>query len=411
MKQQLQAAQALAAGIKALPSRTTSFAATQAAWRFLANPRVTLPHLVEPLRDAGRQAVTASTASHVLLVHDWSFLAFPTHTGKTDRVSAGPAPALGYDLATALLVDAATGDPLAPMELELTTAAGVCSTREDRPEPAPHIDQVFATMAASRGWNLAKPLVHVIDREADGLAQFRAWSAAGHSFVVRVDAKRRVTWQGGSCLLPAVVQKLQESPAFERVRTLDTGEDLFAAETTITYDQPGRVRRGPKRVSRPGEPLTVRLIVTQVRDAAGAVTAEWLLVTNTAVTAAQVSSWYAWRWRIESFFKLLKGHGQQVESWEQESGSAIAKRLAVTAMACVVVWQLQRDRSPAGRTLANWLIRLSGRQMKAGRPVTAPALLAGLEKLIAVLDLLEETPLEELKQLLEQVLPGFQETG
>ena len=398
VRQQLQAAQALAAGLKSLPSVTHSFAVTQAAWRFLANPRVTLAHLIEPLRDVARQTLAASPASHVLLVHDWSFLAFPTHTGKTDRVSAGPAFAFGYDLATALLVDAATGNPLTPMELELTTATGVCSTRNDRPEPAAHIDQVFATMQASRSWNLTKPVVHVIDHEADGLAPFREWSAAGHTFVVRVDAKRRVTWQGESVLLPAVVARLQDSGAFQRTGTLDTGARVFAAETTITYDQPGRVRRGSRRVTVPGEPLTVRLIATQLRDGTGTVMAEWLLVTNAgeAVTKAQVSQWYAWRWRIESFFKLLKGHGHQVESWEQESGRAIAKRLAVTAMACGLVWRLERDRTPAGQTLARLLIRLSGRQRKRSRPVTAPALLAGLEKLIAVLDLLDETTPDEL---------------
>ena len=56
----------------------------------------------------------------------------------------------------------------------------------------PHIDQVLATMAAAATWGLARPLVHVIDREADGLAQFRTWASAGHRFVVRVDPDRRV---------------------------------------------------------------------------------------------------------------------------------------------------------------------------------------------------------------------------
>ena len=44
----------MAAGVKSLPSTKTAFAATQAAWRFLNNDRVTLPALVEPLREVGR---------------------------------------------------------------------------------------------------------------------------------------------------------------------------------------------------------------------------------------------------------------------------------------------------------------------------------------------------------------------
>jgi hypothetical protein len=125
------------------------------------------------------------------------------------------------------------------------------------------------------------------------------------------------------------------------------------------------------------------------------------------VSAAQVGRWYAWRWLIESFFKLLKGHGQQVEAWQQETGAAIAKRLAVTAMACVLVWRVVRDPSPAGRTLAKLLMRLSGRQAKRSRPVTAPGVLAGLEKLLAVLDVLEQTPVEELRRLLHRALAAF----
>lgn len=418
MTQHFQAAQALAAGVHALPSGATAFAATQAAWRFFNNPRVGLSQLVEPLRAAGRQA--ASTASHLLVVHDWSFLAFATHDAKADRIAPGHDHARGYDLATALLVDGATGDPLAPMDLELTTAQGVLSSRSDRPDPPPpdaHIDQVLATMRAAATWGLAQPLVHVIDREADGLAQFRRWSEAGHRFVVRVDAKRRVEWDGESRTMPQIVGELQARGAFGEVRSLGDGQTLSVAETAVVYKPPGRVRVGPRSAGRrrlvPGEPLTLRLVVSRVHAADGTPVAEWLLVTNEpdAVTAVPVAQWSAWRWRIESFFKLLKRHGHQVESWQQETGAAIVKRLAVTAMACVLVWKIVRDSSPAGQELATLLVRLSGRQMKRNRPVTAPAVLAGLEKLLAVLELLEETPVEKLRELLNQVLPQLRRTG
>ena len=416
VRQQVQAAQALAAGLHALPGAQSSFAAIQAAWRFLNNERVGLPELVEPLREAGRQAAAASSASHLLVVHDWSFLSFPTHTTKADRIDQGASQALGYDLATALLVDGATGDPLAPMDLELTTATGVVSSRADRPadQPAePHIDQVLATMTAATTWGLARPVVHVIDREADGLAQFRSWASAGHQFVVRVDANRRVRWRDQSRRLPEIVEQLRAEHAFRPVGAVGEHRTLFVADTTIVYTQPGRVRRGERRMTVPGEPLTVRLVVSQVRDPGGAVIAEWLLVTNVNpdVSAEQVGRWYAWRWLIESFFKLLKSHGQQVEQWQQETGAAIAKRLAVTAMACVLVWKLVRDSSPPARAAATLLVRLSGRQMKRARPVTAPAVLAGLEKLLAVLDILRETTVEELQALLHHVLAGLGGSG
>jgi hypothetical protein len=117
----------------------------------------------------------------------------------------------------------------------------------------------------------------------------------------------------------------------------------------------------------------------------------------------QLARCYYWRWRIESFFKLLKSHGQQLEQWQQETGLAIGRRLLVAAMACVVIWQLQADASPEAVELKNVLVRLSGRQTKRHRPHTAPALLAGLWILLSMLALLEDYPLSDLKRLAAQI--------
>jgi hypothetical protein len=110
-------------------------------------------------------------------------------------------------------------------------------------------------------------------------------------------------------------------------------------------------------------------------------------------------------WQIESFYKLLKSAGQQVERWEQASAEAIAKRLAVASLACLAVWQLMGDESPAAEQVRGLLVRLSGRQMKRGVGATAPALLAGLEKLLAVLDVLADYPPDELRRLVRASLP------
>ena len=45
-------------------------------------------------------------------------------------------------------------------------------------------------MDASRLWNLGRPAVHVIDREADSVTHYRRWADAGHAFVVRADQSR-----------------------------------------------------------------------------------------------------------------------------------------------------------------------------------------------------------------------------
>jgi hypothetical protein len=154
----MRSAPGLAAGVASLPSTTSAFAATQAAWRFHSNERVTLPALVEPLRDAGRTRVEASRAAFVLLVHDWSKLSFNHPKGKRDLAELTHQADVGDELTTALLVDADDGGPLAPMEMHLKTATGVLSTRRRAPKDASHLDQVLPTMRAARRWGLAKKL-------------------------------------------------------------------------------------------------------------------------------------------------------------------------------------------------------------------------------------------------------------
>jgi hypothetical protein len=61
----------------------------------------------------------------------------------------------------------------------------------------------------------------------------------------------------------------------------------------------------------------------------------------------------------------------------QTCSLAIAKRLLVTAMAAVVVWQLARSQTPESEQARNLLVRLSGRQIRRDRPVTESAMLAG----------------------------------
>ena len=82
-----------------------------------------------------------------------------------------------------------------------------------------------------------------------------------------------------------------------------------------------------------GEAISVRLVVSRVLsdDVIPKVLAEWYLLTNVpeSVPCSQLALWYCWRWQIESFFKLLKTQGFGLEDWQQETGEAIAKRLAV----------------------------------------------------------------------------------
>lgn len=130
--------------------------------------------LVEPLREAGRIACAHSGCDFVLLAHDWSKLDYAAHASKKDKRQLTHQRDIGYDLTTALLVDAKTGSPLSPMQMHLSTSEAVYSTSENRPAAnAHHLEQLVPTMNEAAGWDLPRRIVHVIDREGDSLGYFR----------------------------------------------------------------------------------------------------------------------------------------------------------------------------------------------------------------------------------------------
>jgi hypothetical protein len=409
-------AQRLAAGLSALPRAGDAFSSVQAAWRFFQNEAISLQALVEPLRTCGRRGASASASDYVLVVHDWSKLSYD-HTSKKDLVQLPGRENWGYDLSVALLVDAEDGGPLAPMELELHCARGVHSTRQKKKRsPVAHIDQVLQTMKAAKKWQLSRIPVHVVDSEADGLAQYREWSRDNHHFVIRADDIRCVRWEGERMSLKDISRLLEASEAFVDVREVSyhgRKARQLVAEAEVVLQGSGRKRTPDGRINVPGAPLTLRLVIAQVRDENGRLLATWLLLTNlpASVGAESVSLWYYWRWRIESFFKLMKSHGQEVEAWLQHDGLRIAKRLLIAAMSCTTVWQLQHDPSPAAREMETVLVKISGRLTKRRRPVTTPALLAGLQSLLSVLLILEDYTPDQLRRLLLRTAPMLIDSG
>ena len=417
----MHAVNAAVSGLSALPSTARPMASVKAMSRFLGHDDVTLPALIEPAQEAVRDALASSSAAVALVVHDWCMLNY--RTGNADRLRRSHATDLGYELGSALILDAATGQPLGPMELRLRTAAGTLSTRPTATaHPPGHVDELLDVMNDARTrWHLGKPLVHVIDREADSVDHYRQWSQRGHAFVVRADDDRVVTWQGRSCALREIVKSLEfqfrdvfgADGQVQRVTTQRGDGRVQATETMVTLDRPATKRVNGKQVKVPGVALPLRLVLGRVVDDLGVVRAQWLLFTSVGPEhdAATVTRWYAWRWRIESYHKLLKSAGMNAEAWEQESGEAVAKRLVVASMACLTVWHLQRDPSPAAGELRRILVRLSGRQMKHRVESTAPALLAGLEKLLALDDLQDQYDLREVLALARRVLPTLFRSG
>ena len=377
------------------------------AYRFYGNQRMSVMKTFEPLRLHAKAAVS-SCDKWALAIYDWSPLHYTDHESKEDRIVLYNKNDFGYLLQGALLISDKDGAPLVPLYLGVEAADGVHSTRSEKVLPSRgEMDGLNDIMGHIQQQDLGLPLVNMIDREGDSLLHMREFDGCDRKFVIRGNDVRKVEYEGKEQLLREVEATIKEEKLrFSRyVEYKGIKARQYVAEVEVCLKNPvrqQRVRDG-KLQSRTikGHPLKLRLIIAQLRDAHGKVLSTWRLWSNLpeSVDGETIAQWYYWRWRIESYFKLLKRAGQHIEQWQQETASAITKRLVVAAQACVIVWALMESSEPEVATLRRTLVRLSGRLMKHKVEYTAPALLAGAWQLMMILDALDQYPIEELKEM------------
>lgn len=393
---------ALAAGMKALPRSDKAFAQTQALWRFLSNDRVRPVDLIKPLLALAHEGCRDDCDDYALVMHDWSRLNYMHHHSKADRLQMTHRGDIGYELQSSLLVTDRDGAPICTPAQNLATKDGVLSTRaEEVLAPEKHLHELTQRITWLEQQSFAKPLVHIVDREADSVAHLRQWQADGRRWLVRVKAGSTASYKGQSRPLSQIGSELSYSetrkvdykgkPAIQWVG--EAAVVLTRQAQPFTKDKADR-----KTLRKSGEPLPARLIVSRILGEDGHLLAEWYLLGNLEpqVASERLALWYYWRWRIESYFKLLKGGGHQLENWQQESGEAVFKRLLIASQACAVSWRLMRAEGEFAEQTRDFLVRLSGRQMKRSQPVTASALLAGLYMLLAMCETLEQYTPQEL---------------
>ena len=294
---------------------------------------------------------------------DWSNLHYNGHDSKSDRVALSMKKDFGYEMLTALAVSDRDGSPIAPVCLELRAAAGVHTTRcTTLQKPLSQLDGLEPVMDHVRTQQLVLPAVFIIDAEADSVGHYRRWDGDGKKFVIRADEERLALHDGKEQELRDVADGL--GPRMKPTRTvLYKGKpaEQFVAETTVVLTRPAHQSRTDPKSGKTrrkkifGPALVLRLIVAEVRNKQGKTLARWLLLSNLpcSVPGSTIALWYYWRWRIESYHKLLKSGGQQIEEWRQETAATLVRRLLVTAMSAVLAWNLAQRHKPQGQELEN----------------------------------------------------------
>jgi hypothetical protein len=338
--------------------RAAPWAHSMASFRLYNNESVTLPALYGAVKTALAELVPKT--ARVYVAHDFSVVDYTKHNDKKDRVQVGNEAGMGYDLYAALVLDE-SGQPLGPLVTELRNASGCLSSESAKTlKFVDHYEQVERGIAAASKHLPGRECVHVMDREFDDVALQRFLDGSNGLYVIRAQHIRRIVRHAERAI-----------PLEEAVRTIHrrrSGEveregqryERWVGETTVTFERPswrGR-KRGAKR--RAGAPIAVRIVVTELRGIGHKKHHEWVLLTNVEDPIENVVEAYLARWRIERFFYLTKV-GLRLEQWRQETGEATARRLALTMLAAMAIYQLLVAKDePSVRaiaTLGGWLGR------------------------------------------------------
>jgi hypothetical protein len=397
-----------------------TFAQVQGAWRFYNNDNVSISNLFEPILEQAEDKIN-NTAGYILCMSDWSHIDYLKHSSKkelTTKSNGGGKKQIGYELQTTLAVYE-NGQIIAPIVHNLKTDQQLISSYDENlHKDLDHVDEFKKRIYwIKEKFNEESKKVHIIDREGDVAGLYRELTKANERFVIRGKSQVNIynledqqVWKQGE-----LAKNMERGNKFKSIKYHNQNVDIYVNETDIEIrrDNTKKITIDGKTVSKreSGEPIKARLVVSKLINKNNELLATWILIANLEenVSKEQIAEWYYHRWKIESFFKILKSAGFEMESWQERDPMAIFRKLMVVSLALVFVWKLERDTTKEAEKLRLFLVQLSGRIISRGKTYTLPALLAGLWHFLLMLDTLEKTDITDIMSMQSQLnnITGF----
>jgi len=332
-----------------LPMACQDWAATKAAYRFCDNSRID-DGVVLAGHIAATAARFAAAPGTVLVLHDTTEFSFTRNTpdgvGYLSYVKGrhGTHTACGVLLHSSLVV-ATDGRPLGLAAVKFWSRKGFKGTnarkRTVNPTTVP-IEQKESVRWLENVTRSTQELgdpgrcVHVGDREADIFELFHAARDAQTHFLVRT-AVDRLAGRGTTTVTK--VMKRQRIRGVHEVEVRDDHGNVSTATVQVRFCRltihPSAAKR--KRYG----PLSLTVLhATERGHPKGREPIRWKLLTDLPVddlaAAVEKLDWYAMRWKIETFHKVLKsGCGA-----EQSKLRTAARLTNLLAMLCVVGWRV-----------------------------------------------------------------------
>jgi hypothetical protein len=349
-------AEQLSEGIgESIPMACEDWSATKAAYRFLSNERVSEQEILSGHFQATQEPVRAS-AGTVLVLHDTTEFTFkrddPDLIGNTvvvpgrKHINGKPERrAVCGILMHSSLVVTLEGLPLGIAAIKFWNRKEFKGTNALKKKINP--TRVPIEEKESIRWleNLKQSTallgepercVHVGDRESDIYELFCAAQQAKTHFLVRTCVDRLAEDGTGT-----ISKEMETVPvqAVHRIEVRDKQGNSSEATLDIRYRRLrvlppiGKQKRYPE--------LTLTVIYAQERGTPqGRDPIDWKLLTdlpvNTKAEAIEKLNWYASRWKIETYHKVLKS-GCRAEESKLRTAERLVNLLSVF---CIVAWRI-----------------------------------------------------------------------
>jgi hypothetical protein len=338
-----------------IPLACQDWANTKAAYRFLDNDRVSEQDILSGHFQATAQRF-AVTEGPALVLHDTSaFLyereqpeligyASSTITAAERRGRPKPSSQCGVLMHSSLAVTA-EGLPLGLTAIKFWSRKKFKNTEKLKRKV--NFTRIPIEQKESYRWlenlrqstdRLSDPdrCVHIGDRESDIFELFCAASELGTHFLVRT-CTNRLAGNGEH----TVADEMSEVrvKGLHRIEFRDSRGRLQQALLEIRYRRITVLPPVSKQRHYPALRLTV-IHALERSESVGRPRIEWKLITdlpvNSRVEAIEKIDWYAMRWKIETFHKILKS-GCRAE----ESQLRTARRLTnLIAIFCILSWRV-----------------------------------------------------------------------
>jgi hypothetical protein len=325
-----------------LPQALVDRAALKAAYRFFDNADVKArdilaPHIASSVKRMRGEPV-------ILAVQDTTYIDYSGH-----RATEGLGPMNDRDgwglLCHGTLAFTPEGLPLGVLGLRVWARdpknRRLNATRPGRAieekESYKWLDSVQA-LAQLREQLPGTRLVSVADREADVYEFFNEAQALGVDLLVRASWDRRVESPQGH-----IWSTLAKAPLLAQQRlqlSRSPGQAARVAKLSLRAC-PITLQPPAEHVSPNMQPIGLwALWACERRPPAGVKAIEWMLLTTIAIDSAEQAcerlQWYARRWGIEVWHRILKG-GCKIETRQLESFDRLKRLLSVYA---VIAWRI-----------------------------------------------------------------------